>query len=155
MRRTTYAQQLQERTQPEPNTGCLLWLGAVKPTGGHGVIYAEHSEKFAHRAAWELANGPIPSELCICHKCDTPSCVNVDHMFMGTQTDNVRDMEKKGRRARGERVGAAKLTWDDVRKMRARYAAGGVTQSELAREFRVSGARAHEIVNYKSWKEAA
>jgi hypothetical protein len=70
-------------------------------TSGYGTLYAEGRHQGAHRLAWELANGrAIPAGLFICHRCDNPLCVNPDHLFLGTHTDNMRDMIAKGR-ARG------------------------------------------------------
>ena len=86
------------KTCIEPNSGCLLWTGAVK-SNGYGVILLEEGTRkhvYAHRVAWFLAHGKWP-EKSICHKCDTPLCVNIEHFFEGTQADNARDMFKKGR----------------------------------------------------------
>lgn len=64
----------------------------------------------AHRIAWEMKNGPIPPGLFGCHKCDTPSCVNPDHLFLGTIQENFDDMRQKGRHPFGERIGMSKLS---------------------------------------------
>ena len=71
----------------------------------------------AHRLSWELHRGSIPDGMVICHKCDTPSCVNPDHLFVGTITDNNRDTVSKGRHKHG--MGTARLTEDDIRQIRA------------------------------------
>lgn len=82
---------------------CWLWKG-TKTRLGYGQIGADAQPGiyrpavlYAHRVAWELANGPIPTGLFVCHRCDTPGCVRPDHLFLGTQTDNMRDAAKKGR----------------------------------------------------------
>lgn len=95
---------------PEPNSGCLLWLGVVHPTGGHGWLRYAGRAQPAHRFSWENSFGPIPAGLKVCHRCDVPSCINPLHLFLGTQADNMRDMTRKGRRARGEDFCHAKLT---------------------------------------------
>lgn len=82
--------------------GCWLWTGS-REEHGYGVFHVgAHSTVIAHRYGWELVNGPIPKregaeELCVCHHCDTPSCVRPDHLFLGTDKDNMRDMVSKGR----------------------------------------------------------
>lgn len=80
----------------EPDTnGCINWNGIKKNTAG----YVEYDGKSirSHRAAWMLKNGAIPNQLCVCHKCDNPSCVNIDHLFLGYHATNMRDMMEKGR----------------------------------------------------------
>ena len=80
---------------------CWLWT-AQRTTGGYGVfrIRNPRAQTTAHRVAWEMAHGPIPDGLNVCHHCDTPSCVRPDHLFLGTQRENLRDMTVKGRRYR-------------------------------------------------------
>lgn len=87
---------------PVPGPGCWLWLGPT--ANGYGVFNDQGRRVRAHRAAYEQANGPIPDGMVICHKCDTPSCVNPDHLFCGTQRDNVRDMAVKGRHRESQKA---------------------------------------------------
>ena len=82
---------------PEPNTGCWLWLGSARPNG-YGLFFLGGKTVGAHRAAWMLVRGPIPSGLFACHHCDVPACVNPAHLFLGTAKDNAADMDSKGRR---------------------------------------------------------
>lgn len=112
----TLAQRIDARSIPEPNTGCGLWEGATTRSG-HPQISVGNRIVRAHRVAWELAHGTIPDGLCVCHKCDTPQCVNPDHLFLGTVGDNTRDMVRKGRGVapEGERNGNARLTIAAVR----------------------------------------
>lgn len=81
------------------DSGCWEWSGAryVPNRGGYGVLHREHRAIAAHRYAWMLAHGPIPAGLFVCHKCDNPPCFRLSHLFLGTQTDNMRDMSAKGR----------------------------------------------------------
>jgi len=81
------------RYQADPNTGCWLWEGAPNKDG-----YGRVRSVLAHRLFYERFVGSIPSGHVVCHKCDTPPCVNPDHLFVGLQRDNVRDMDSKGRR---------------------------------------------------------
>jgi hypothetical protein len=85
-----------EQTEPEPNSGCLLWIAAVNQTG-YGRPTYDGRQQLAHRVAWQIANGPIPAGMCVCHRCDIPACVNIDHLFLGTKRDNTHDMMVKGR----------------------------------------------------------
>jgi len=90
------AERLANKSTFEPNTGCLLWTGGVS-SNGYGTIGLRGKVLSTHRLSWELVNGPIPSGLYVCHRCDTPACINVDHLFLGTAKDNVTDKVQKGR----------------------------------------------------------
>lgn len=100
-------------------TGCIIYTGYIADTG-YGLICIAAKTRSTHRLAWELKHGPIPKGGVICHRCDTPACINVDHLFLGTHQDNVADMVAKGRSARGDRVGRgrAKLSRDQVLAIR-------------------------------------
>lgn len=82
--------------KPVSVTDCILWDGRLG-AGGYGVLWRNGKDIKAHRMIWEECFGGIPPGMCICHKCDTPSCINPEHLFMGTRTDNRRDASKKGR----------------------------------------------------------
>lgn len=95
-----------EWTMPEPNTGCHIWMGSVDQWGYGRVWKDKISGLLIHRIAYECAFGAFDSSLKVCHRCDMPSCVNPDHLFLGTQKDNLRDMFSKGRaRPRGRAPG--------------------------------------------------
>jgi len=79
-----------------PEAGCWLWGGYLKPDG-YGRVRLHGTKWLAHRAVYELMVGPIPEGVQVCHSCDNPSCVRPDHMFLGSQRDNVQDCIKKGR----------------------------------------------------------
>lgn len=93
-----------ERWELDTVTGCKNWTGFIG-SHGYGVVSTCIEKKFvqflAHRLAWEISEGSIPNKLCVLHKCDNPRCINVDHLFLGTQLDNISDMVKKGRHSRG------------------------------------------------------
>ncbi len=138
-------------------SGCLEWTGTICKGNGYGSIGIWSGRKnnkraSAHRVAWELMNGPIPDGLCVLHKCDNRICVNVDHLFLGTNIDNISDMVSKGRQSKGESHRNSKLSTEDVRSIRERYALGGIYQYELAKEFGVTQTTISCIVLGKSRK---
>ncbi len=140
---------------PTTEAGCVLWIGC-KNIDGYGKIDCRVRKRMvgAHRVAYELAHGPIPDGLHVLHRCDNPPCVNVEHLFLGTQADNNADMDAKGRRvsSHGERHRSAKLTEDLVREIRRRYSAGGISQPALAAEFGIDKAGICRLLNRKNWK---
>src|SRR5690349_6165276 len=95
----------------DPN-GCWVWIG-YRHNGTHGrrgIISIKGKDIYVHRFSWEIHNGEIPKDMCVCHRCDNPICVNPDHLFLGTHQDNVRDMVQKGRSARGSKNSHSILT---------------------------------------------
>lgn len=134
---------------PEPNSGCLLWLGNVV-TFGHGVLRTPSGDVLAHRLSWEFAFGPIPDGLCCLHKCDVPPCINPAHLFLGTKRDNNIDRHNKGRTrsARGENHGCAKIS---EAQARAIISASG-THTEVARRFGLEKSHAWAIRTGRTWK---
>lgn len=128
--------------------GCWNWLGHKRQ--GYGFLWVDGSHRRAHRVSWELHFGPIPEGQFVCHHCDVPSCVNPDHLFLGTQTDNLSDMRTKDRGAKGERHGRARLTAEDVEGIRSLHAIG-VLGKIIARQFGVSHATVSHIIHRKNW----
>lgn len=142
----------------EPNAdGCILWGGLLQ--NGYGVFNTREGGKrrirLAHRFAWELAFGRITAGLYVLHRCDVPACVNPEHLFLGTPADNAADKVAKGRQRKGESSSLSKLTAADVRSMRDRYAAGGVTQKQLAEEHRISLSNVYAVLTRRSWRHLA
>jgi hypothetical protein len=120
--------------------GCWEWTRARTKFGyGHLVWNGRHLT--AHRQAWEFAKGAIPAGMCVLHRCDNPACINPDHLWLGTKSDNTLDCSRKGRRyapkkeemRRGEAHGIAKLCEWEVLAAREWYGAGLATMPELAR----------------------
>lgn len=103
-----------EKYQVVTETGCWIWNGSSN-RGGYGQFHMPSGPWLAHRVSWLLSKGWIPDGSHVLHKCDTPACVNPDHLFLGTDKDNVQDMLSKGRENRKPRVvaqqhGMARLT---------------------------------------------
>lgn len=111
---------LLERSKASGGNGCIEWTGSID-SDGYGSILVDGKLIGAHRAAWEVANGTIPNGMCVLHHCDNPPCINSEHLFLGTQTDNVADMVRKKRipSRQGELNNGAKLTEDIVKRIRA------------------------------------
>lgn len=123
------------------DNGCWDWTGAMHQGYGQlavgvwrdGVSVPEKANRVAYKA-WV---GPIPDGMYVCHRCDNRRCINPAHLFLGTPKDNIDDMVQKGRQGHGERKSQHKLTDVQVDEIRARYAAGGVYQKDLAAEYGV------------------
>ena len=139
---------------------CWLWT-AGKDKDGYGQFWSIPDKKGhkAHRIAYELYVGIIPDGMLVCHKCDNPSCVNPDHLFLDTYQGNMNDKVNKNRQAKGDKCGVrgekhcrAKNTDREVKEIRERFAKGE-TQPELAKEFNVLPSAISRIVNNKRRKE--
>jgi hypothetical protein len=139
---------------------CWLWL-ACKYESGYGSFQLGRrpggGKRYtgAHRAAYELFVGPIPPGQQVLHRCDVRACVNPAHLFLGTNDDNVRDREQKGR---GNHSHAAKLTPKQVEEIRGRYArgrrwvSGKVTMTYLAKMYGVRPSTIYSILRGISWR---
>jgi len=129
---------------------CWIWIAhTVK---GYGQFSFGGKIFLAHRFMWELKFGPIPSGLCVCHRCDVPLCVNPDHLWLGTVIDNNRDSWNKNRRNhKGERHPGHKLTWEDIRKIRSEYSMGKAI--EFSKKYGVTRDHIYAIMSGKIWRE--
>lgn len=135
--------------------GCWEWQG-YRSRKGYGEIKVDGRMEKAHRQAFLLRRGPIPQGMHVLHRCDNPPCVNPDHLFLGTNDDNVADRTAKGRSARnvGAAASTAKLTEDDVRQIR-RMATLGMTNLEIAEAFPVNDRSISNIIRNKTWSHVA
>lgn len=141
-----------------PDLGpCWIWTGYVRPTSGYGQ-FNPFPGAAAHRASWTYVNGPIPEGMNVCHHCDERRCVRPDHLFLGTQSENMQDAKAKGRihldgigGRRGSNNARSILTEDQVRDIRNRHA-NGTKVADLAREYGVGSTTISATVNRKNWR---
>ena len=141
-------EQFLARVEPDANSGCWLWAyGAT--SDGYGT--AQHGKKtlLAHRVSWMLHHGEIPAGHSVCHKCDTPACVNPAHLFTATQAENMADMRAKGRadRKHGARNGRAKLSNDQAMEILTLSKMGLFSKSEIARSYGVAPSSVARVIN--------
>lgn len=131
--------------------GCHIFVGSTDHWG-YGLIYWERKLRPAHRFAWEAHNGPIPPGMFVCHSCDNPPCVNPDHLWLGTNDDNMADMKAKGRARNGAITGTyrtpkghlkgrrfalpdrRKLSWEQIQEIRDSKR----TYEQIGRQFGVT-----------------
>lgn len=134
---------------------CWLWSAGVS-SKGYGHFFVEGKQMPAHRVAWAIEHGADAGDLMVCHKCDIPSCVRPDHLFLGTNADNIRDMWAKGRRKEpiGEASLNAKLTENEVREIRA-LRPQGVTAGDIAKRFGICYSHVYDIWNRVAWGNVA
>lgn len=126
---------------------CWIWLGTTRRGYGRCGVNIQ-----AHRYSYELHKGTIPDGLKVLHTCDTPSCVNPDHLYVGTNKDNSQDAVRRGRIAHGERQGSSKLTAKDITAIRSMFATGYYTRKDIAKVFKVSASSVALIVAGKTWR---
>lgn len=146
--------------------GCWFWTGAHNEFG-YGRVHVRrvgYPQK-AHRVSWELAHGSIHDGINVLHRCDNPPCVNPEHLYLGTLTDNSRDSwertrtqrghrEQQAARLRGERAPWHKLNEEQVRELR-RLAASGESAPALGRRFGLSRTYVWKIIKREAWRHVA
>lgn len=129
--------------------GCIEWT-SCKNQWGYGVFALSSKEKYvlAHRVAWFLSNRIIPDGMILMHSCDNPACVNIEHLQLGTQAENIADKVRKNRQAKGSKHGNSKLTEKLVETIKS----SSYSQRKLAKQFNVSQATIHMVKSGKYWK---
>jgi len=126
---------------------CWIWTGANNGKG-YGQVTFGGKRQLAHRVMWQVFKGEIPEGKFVCHTCDTPACVNPDHMFLGTNADNIKDSYNKGRsNQQGEHNGNRKLTLEQVSEIRASSESCRI----LARRFGIGKSQVSNIKTGAKW----
>lgn len=128
----------------EKTNTCWLWIG-YKMKSGHGQFQTLEKVDYAYRYSWLLHYGDIPKGMYVCHKCDNGSCVNPEHLFLGTQKDNVHDMQRKNRSAK------YKLSFEIAEEIRKKYIPRKYTLKMLSNEYNVSMMNITRILNNVIW----
>jgi hypothetical protein len=138
----------------EVASGCREWT-SVK-SKGYGKIFINGRSPIVHRLLWEIThNCKLPKEMKVCHKCDNRACINMDHLFLGTQSENMLDCVRKGRNqdVSGEKNGYAKLNWEKVYEIREKYK-NGIPKQEIANQYGVTYMTITHITRNKTWRQS-
>lgn len=131
-------------------TSCWLWTGNCVPFG-YGLIRFGGKPARTHRVSWMIHRGEIPKGMLVLHRCDNPKCVNPNHLFLGTDKDNLADMASKNRSPHGECNGMHKLRKADVVEI-YKLSAAGCTQRQIAKRFLISQQHVSGIVRREYWR---
>jgi HNH endonuclease len=134
-------------------TGCWFWKGGLMSMGYGRLTVRLGLHILVHRMSWILYNGMIDASQCVCHRCDTPLCVNPDHLFLGTQAENNYDRHVKGRSTgpKGTQNPNHKLTPRMVTEIRRLYVPFKMSGPKLAKQFGVHSSTIYSIVNRTTW----
>ena len=138
-----------DKVEMIPFHPCWEWTASTCNGYGRFALPGQN-ERGAHRIAWQLCYGPIPDGLHVLHRCDNRSCVNPDHLFLGTNAENIADCRAKGRFHNGSRHPMARLSYESAREIR-RSLIEGVTMSALARKYGVSTGAILRIKKNQTW----
>lgn len=132
---------------------CWLWTGFCHPKG-YGYFKLNRRNYRVHRIAWSYPDYVIPNGMMVLHSCDVRNCCNPKHLFIGTHQDNMDDMKAKKREihVKGEQQWLARLTSEQVCKIRQRYALGGISMSQLARDYNLGKSTVWNLLARITWK---
>jgi hypothetical protein len=144
----TLLERFEDKYVAEPNTGCWLWTAALNDAG-YGRLGVTKGWRGAHRVAYELFVGTVPQDMFVCHRCDTPACVNPSHLFLGRPIDNTADMIAKGRIRTGRLFGDSNpngiVGSSQLGELRA-LAMAGATSRQLAERYGISVPHARDLM---------
>jgi len=144
---------LEQKSRKNIETGCIEWTGFYVKHFGYGAVGFKGRQMRAHRASWLVYKGEIPKGKLVCHKCDNPKCINVDHLFLGTYKENMEDMlrKKRGVFVNGEKQGSCKLNEKQVLEIRLQKSQG-LSYKSLANMYGVAVSNIFSIIHRKTWK---
>lgn len=131
--------------------GCFIVTSHYKDHAGYAHFYRDGKIWRIHRWIYQKYYGEIPKGMLVCHSCDNPSCINLKHLFLGTQKDNIQDALKKGRMQKGENHTNSKLTENQIREIRKSYESNRV----LGRKYNVNHSIIGLIKRNRLWKHVA
>lgn len=142
---------------------CWIWIGATRGKSGYGTLKVSGKSQGSHRISWLIHFGEIPKAMCVCHHCDNRLCVKPDHLFLGTQRDNIMDAVRKGRQVppvptkcyNGKHWTTTKLTWKIVQKMRKEYKMGKTTYRKLSKKYGVCYNTIEHVIRNMTWVNAS
>ena len=140
-----------DRVIVDADTGCWNFQRNILTSSGYGRIRVDDRWMLAHRASFIFANGPLPPQAWVLHRCDNPACVNPEHLFAGTNLDNIADMVAKRRHIHGERHHRAKLTEQDVLDIRTSFARGE-QRRPIAERHGITIGHVKDVVHGRVWK---
>ena len=142
----SFEERLERHIERLPESGCWIWMGATLENGYGKVRYAEMKSALAHRASYSYYKGGLSKDKYVCHTCDIPSCVNPNHLFLGTPTENQQDSKRKGRAIRA----TFKLEKSKIYEIKS-YLTHGYSQKEIANLFGISQSMVSMINTKKAW----
>lgn len=129
---------------------CIIFTGS-KDRDGYGKIQVNNHQYRAHRLSWLLIHGNIPKNMCVCHICDVPDCINPDHLFLATNQENTADRNRKHRQCTGDNMDRSKLSSTIVKEARELYSTGETSIRKLASKYGVCYATMREALTYRGW----
>lgn len=135
------------------DSGCWEYTGCCHAHNGYGTLRVSGKQYKAHRLMWEIECGEIPSAMRVLHRCDNPPCCNPDHLYLGTQQNNMTDMINKGRANHGKGVNHSKatLTEDQVHIIRRLFTERKYTQEQIGDMFNVTKSAVAAIGHKRTW----